>query len=46
MEKEGRSFKEIFQSTGWFCEMDNGWRYEIDDYERDIYGGNADKGYG
>ena len=31
MEKEGKSFEEIFKRTGWFRGIDNRWRYEIDD---------------
>lgn len=31
MEKEGKSFEEIFKRTGWFRGIDNIWRYEIDD---------------
>lgn len=31
MEKEGKSFEEIFKDTGWYRGMDNIWRYEIDD---------------
>lgn len=31
MEKEGKSFEEIFKETGWFRGIDNRWKYEIDD---------------
>lgn len=31
MEKEGKSFEEIFKKTGWFRGIDNIWKYEIDD---------------
>lgn len=31
MEKEGKSFEEIFKRTGRFRGIDNRWRYEIDD---------------
>lgn len=31
LEKEGKSFKEIFRETGWYRGIDNIWKYEIDD---------------